>query len=221
MCHEPDMRWVVGQLETRYGRPERPSPKPVLEGLIATILSQNTTGATARQAFAELSRRFPAWEDLPAADTDRLADAIRVAGLAETRARRLQAIVSLVIEEFGEASLEVLRDWPDDAVVRYLTGFEGVGPKTAACVLLFAMARDVFPVDTHVWRICRRLGWVPDSSSRNATFDALAEEVPPDLRHGLHVLLIRLGREVCRAHAPRCDDCPLAARCPSAGVSGS
>jgi endonuclease-3 len=213
MVHTGDIQWVAEQLIAAFGEPVPPPSRPVLDGLIGTILSQNTTGLTAGLAYTELRRRFPDWAQLPEAETAGVADAIRVAGLAETRARRLQSVILSVTDDFGEASLESLREWTDEQVTRYLTGLEGVGPKTAACVLLFAMGRDVFPVDTHVWRIVRRLGWVTDSSTRDQTFEQLGPRVPPELRHSLHVLLIRLGREICRAGRPRCGGCPLAERC--------
>lgn len=203
-------------LRERYGIPPRGEGGPVLDGLLGTILSQNTTGVTARQAFAALRQRYPHWEDLPTADPEDIADTIRIAGLADTRARRMQTIITHVIADFGEASLETLRDWSDDEVERYLTGLPGVGPKTAACVLLFAMRRDVFPVDTHVWRLARRLGWVPATADRNEAFRRLREVVPAPLRHELHVNLIRHGRTVCKAHQTACDQCPLATVCPSA-----
>lgn len=209
------IRWAAEALRPRYGVPARPEPQPVLDGLLGTVLSQHTTGATARQAHRTLKERFPDDDALPEADPEEVAEAIRVAGLAATRARRLQAIVAQVRLDWGEASLETLRDLPDHEVAAYLTQLPGVGPKTAACVLLFAMGRDVFPVDTHVWRLARRLGWVPDSAGRNATFDILGDAVPADLRHELHVNLVRHGRAVCRARRPLCDDCPLASRCPS------
>lgn len=149
------------------------------------------------------------------ADPTELADAIRCAGLAPTRARRMQAILSAVLAAEGELSLERLRELPDDAVAAELARLPGVGIKTAACVLLFSMSRDVFPVDTHIWRIARRLHWVADDASRDQTYAAVSPTVPAGARHELHVHLIRLGREICRSGVPRCGDCPLAARCPT------
>jgi len=215
MPTEAQIESTAAALRQRYGVPERGPVRPVLDGLVGTILSQHTTGPTAKQAEQTLRERFPHWEDLPAADPAALADAIRVAGLAETRAARLQHIVAQAIESFGEASLESLRERTDAEVASFLTSLPGVGPKTAACVLLFAMGCDIFPVDTHVWRIAKRLGWIPDSFDRNETYAALGERVPPPLRHELHVNLVRHGRAICRARRPLCDECPLAEKCPS------
>ncbi len=215
MVDEEQFGWAAAALRERHGVPQRGPGGAVLEALVGTVLSQNSTGSSARLAAQALRARFPNWEELLDAELGEIAEPIRGAGLAETRARRLKAIVARVVERFGEASLEALRAWPDAAAEAWLTALPGVGPKTAACVLLFALDREVFPVDTHVWRLAKRLGWIPDSLSRTEAYEVLREAVPAALRHELHVNLIRHGRTVCRAHRPACDGCPLAARCPS------
>lgn len=211
----PSPEAVARALEARFGRPAQPAGEPVLDGLIRTILSQNTTGANAGAAFAELVDRFPSWPDVLAADDAAVAAAIRPAGLAATRSRRIRSLLQAVVAETGELSLEFLRAWDSERVRAWLTRFDGVGVKTAACVLLFALGRDEFPVDTHVLRLARRLGWVDQGAGRDQAYELLRERVPAADRHSLHVNLIRLGRGLCRPATPRCGDCPLLEVCPT------
>lgn len=208
------VRTVTRRLEGRYGRPAPPRRGPVLDGLIATILSQNTTGTNARLAMRRLRERFPTWDAVLAAETDAVADQIRCAGLANRRAPRIQAILRAVLADRGELSLEHLAEAPSEEVMRQLTAYEGVGIKTAACVLLFTLAREEFPVDTHVLRLTRRLGWVPPNYTADQAYARLRERIPPADRHSLHVNLIAHGRAVCRARRPACDDCALLDICP-------
>ncbi len=211
----PSPEAVARALEARFGRPIQRAGEPVLDGLVRTILSQNTTGANAAAAFAELVRRFPSWPDVLDADDAVVAEAIRPAGLAATRSRRIRSLLQAVEAETGELSLEFLRTWDSERVRVWLTRFDGVGIKTAACVLLFSLGRDEFPVDTHVLRLARRLGWVSERTGRDRAYELLRERVPAADRHSLHVNLIRLGRSLCRPVATRCGDCPLLEVCPT------
>ncbi|MBI2298256.1 MAG: endonuclease III [Armatimonadetes bacterium] len=212
---DPSIDTVTRRLEAAYGIPARPAPHPVLDGLIGTILSQNTTGVNAQRALRRLRDAYPTWDDALAATPQDLADAIRCAGLADLRAPRLLAILQRVAEDHGEVSLEALRERPSDAVRAYLRDLPGVGIKTVECVLLFTLGRDEFPVDTHVHRLALRLGWVAQGTSADAAWARLHPLVAPGDRPSLHVNLIRHGREVCRSRAPRCASCCLSDLCPS------
>jgi endonuclease-3 len=141
---------------------------------------------------------------------------IRSGGLANTKAPRIQAILGEVAEREGSYSLDRLRDLPDAEARAYLTSLPGIGPKTAAVVLSFALGRDAMPVDTHVHRVTRRLGIVPDKASAERADRILHDLVPDGLRTPLHVAFIRLGREICKAPIPRCAQCPLKDLCPTA-----
>jgi len=206
---------VSAALSRAYGRPPPQTRSDPLDGLIGTILSQNTTSANSRAAFAELKRRFPAWERCRDAPARAVISAIRSAGLAQIRGPRIQAILRRVGEERGRLSLDHLHAWPPRRGMAYLQSLPGVGPKTAACVLMFNCRKQVFPVDTHVARIARRLGWAPESAPPEAIQTRLEPRVPPRLRYALHVNLIAHGRACCHARKPACAVCPILAHCPT------
>lgn len=207
---------VADALRRGYGHPRIAPREPPLDALIRTVLSQRTTDANCRRAFAELRRRFPRWERLETASARDIAAAIRSAGLANLKAARLRSMLAEVRRRYGRLSLASLRRRDDAAALAALRALPGIGPKTAACVLLFSLGRDVFPVDTHVQRLCRRLGWVPWTASAEQTQEKMAPLVPRGRALELHINLIRHGRGICRARRPRCGVCLLAHHCPSA-----
>ena len=209
---------VCRRLHRRYGPVEPPPQSPVLDELVATILSQHTADANSSPAFDELCARFGDWDAVREAPASQIAAAIRRAGLAHTKAPRIKAILQHLHAQRGEMSLEFLRRWPARAAMDYLTQFPGVGPKTAACVLLFACGQPVLPVDTHVHRVSQRLGLIGPRVSAAAAHQALGELVPPEWVLEFHIQLIRHGRTRCRAGSPQCPGCPLYDLCPC-GVS--
>jgi endonuclease-3 len=207
------VRAVRRALERAYGKPPAQSRCDPLDGLIGTILSQNTTSGNASAAFAELRRRCPTWEACLQAQTRTIREAIRSAGLAEQRAPRIRQILQQLHDERGEVSLDFVHDLPVAGAREYLQSLPGVGPKTASCVLLFSCRRRVFPVDTHVARITRRLGWVAEQATPEQIQEQLEPRIPANLRYSLHVNMIAHGRTLCRPRDPRCDDCPLLRLC--------
>ena len=199
-------------------------PKPALSALdevVATVLSQHTSDINSERAFAQLKDRFPSWEQVAGAPPDLLADAIRCGGIADQKARRIQQILAAIEEREGSLSLGRLYDLDDAAVEAYLLSLPGVGPKTAACVLAFAMGRPAFPVDTHVHRVAIRLGWIPASTTADKAHQLLAPRIPPELRYDLHVALIGHGRAVCRAQRPRCEVCVVRDLCAYGSAAGT
>ena len=181
--------------------------------LIGTILSQHTSDTNSERAYAQLRRRLPTWEAVRAATIAQVAAAIRPAGLASLKAPRIHAVLRRLARERGRLSLAFLRGWPRDEARAWLRSVPGVGPKTAAIVLQFGLAKPAFAVDTHVDRVGRRLGLIP---ARMSTEDAHAwmEALVPPARYGpLHRFLVRHGREVCTARGPRCEVCPIRAWC--------
>ena len=210
------VRTIVRRLQARFGELAPPRAVDPLDELILTVLSQHTSDLNAERAFGSLRASFPTWEAVVAAPVPLLIDAIRSGGLANTKAPRIQAILQAIHEREGRYDLSVLTTLHDAAARSYLTSLPGVGPKTAAVVLSFALGRDAIPVDTHVHRTSRRLGLVPMRASAEAADRSLHELVPEGLRTPLHVALIRLGREICRAPTPRCHACPLRDLCPTA-----
>jgi endonuclease-3 len=210
------MRTVLGRLRRRYGELLPPRRSDPLEELVLTVLSQHTSDLNAERSFAGLRAAFPTWDEVVRAPTRRVADAIRSGGLADTKAPRIQAILREIRERRGRFDLSYLRDLSDEEARSELVSLPGVGPKTAAVVLSFSLGRDSMPVDTHVHRVTRRLGWIPATASAERADRLLHGTIPPGMRTELHVALIRLGREICKAPTPRCRICPLKDVCPTA-----
>jgi endonuclease-3 len=207
------VREVHRRLREAQG-PFTPKPRlPVLDELIATVLSQHTSDRNSERAFLLLRSRFPSWEAVRRAPTPEVADAIRCGGMAEQKAIRIQQILAEVERREGRLDLERLHRLEAAEVEGYLTSLPGVGPKTAACVLLFAMGRPAFPVDTHVHRVATRLGWLRAGTSAEEAHRVLAGLVPSEVRYDLHLALVTHGRTVCLARAPRCHACPIRDRC--------
>jgi endonuclease-3 len=210
------MRTVLGRLRKRFGDLLPPRRSDPLEELVLTVLSQHTSDLNAERSFEGLRAAFPTWDAVVRARTTRVADAIRSGGLADTKAPRIQSILREIWERRGAFDLSYLRDLPDGQARAELMSLPGVGPKTAAVVLSFSLDRDAMPVDTHVHRVTRRLGWIPSTASAERADRLLHELIPAGMRTELHVALIRLGREICKAPTPRCRQCPLNDICPTA-----
>jgi len=188
-----------------------------LEELVLTILSQNTNDVNRDRAFDAMRSRYPTWEVLASASPGDLAEAIKPGGLSNIKAPRILAVLHEIRDrEGGSLDLGWMRTAHSDRVLAYLTSLPGVGPKTAACVLAFSLRRPVIPVDTHVFRVAGRLGLLPPRTDPERAHAVLEAAVPPRLRVSLHVGMIRLGREICRAGRPQCERCPLQDLCPTA-----
>jgi endonuclease III len=211
------VRTILGRLRKRFGELEPPRSVDALDELILTVLSQHTSDLNAERAFNDLLHAFPGgWADVEAAPTADVAQAIRSGGLSNSKAPRIQAILREIHEREGAYDLGSLASVSDEDARAYLMTLPGIGPKTAAVVLSFALRRDALPVDTHVHRTSSRLGLIPPKASAERADRILHELVPDGLRTPLHVGLIRLGREICKAPVPRCGECPLKDLCPTA-----
>ncbi len=206
---------VYDLLVRAYGIPAWEPDGDALGGLIATVLSQHTSDVNSARAYARLVEAFPTWEAVRDAPTAAVAEAIRPGGLAGIKTERIQQILRELTERLaGERlSLGHLDAMPTADALAYLRSLPGVGPKTAACVLLFSLGKPAFPVDTHVHRVAQRLGWIGPRVSAEAAHETLARAIPAEWQHRLHVDLIRLGREICHARGPECEQCPLRAEC--------
>jgi endonuclease-3 len=199
-------------LLAEYG--DRPwHPRDPVAVLVSTILSQNTNDVNRDRAFEQMRERFPAWEMVRDAPPAELLEAIRPAGLGPTKAPRIQEALRRITAERGEISLDFLADWGVEEARAWLLSIPGVGPKTAAIVLLFALGMPAFPVDTHVHRVSRRLGLIPDRTSREKAHRLLEELVPPAIYYAFHLNLIALGRAVCHARNPEHERCILRDEC--------
>lgn len=205
---------VHRRLLDHYGEPRWRNPLPPLDELVSTILSQNTNDVNRDRAFDALRERFPDWEAVRDAPPEAVKEAIRPAGLANQKGPRIQTVLRQIEEERGELSLDFLGEHPLDEAQDWLQKFKGVGPKTAAIVLLFSLGRPAFPVDTHVHRVTGRLGLRPEKMSAERAHDHLAGIFPEDAYYAAHLNIIRLGREICQARKPDCPACPLQELCP-------
>jgi len=216
---------IVARLSVLYGRPAwRPHGDAMTE-LVLTILSQNTSDTNSGRAFMRLVARFPAWGELMAAAPAEIESEIQVGGLAPTKSGRIKAVLEEVWRRQGSFDISFLRELPLAEAKAWLRSLPGVGPKTAACVLMFALGRPALPVDTHVGRVARRLGLVPAGTGAAAAHDLLEAVLAAEEVYPFHVSLIKHGRRVCRAQRPLCAECPLSDRCPTAplylGTKGS
>jgi endonuclease III len=212
-------RRVMVALDEAYGRPQWSPRFPPVDELVYTVLSQNTADVNTDRSFASLRRRFPSWGEVRDADPEEIAETIAHGGLGQIKAPRIKAILAALSERTGRPDLSELDGMTDEAALAYLRSLPGVGPKTAACVLLFSLGRPAMPVDTHVHRVARRLGLIDrrlTAEKAHVVLSDLAGPHPLDI-YALHVDLVRHGRRVCHARRPGCDGCPLAGFCPAAG----
>jgi endonuclease III len=210
---ETKIRPVLARLAEVYGpRTLRPGREP-LDELVLTILSQNTSDRNSGRAYRTLRQRFPTWEAVLDASIPDLYDAIKAAGLGNVKAPRIQQTLRAVLERRGELSLEFLDELPLDQARGWLTALDGIGPKTAACVLLFALGKPALPVDTHVHRVAKRLGLIGPTVGAEAAHALLEAAVPPEDVYAFHINMIQHGRLICHAQRPQCSACPLADLC--------
>jgi endonuclease-3 len=202
----------IALLEKEYGIP-LPDEEDAVDLLVKTILSQNTSDANSLPAFAQLKSAFPDYELLLRAPDNAIAHCIRRGGLAEIKSRRIKAALERIKEEQGEISLASLAGMKKEKAMDYLIQLPGVGPKTASIVLLFSFGMPFLPVDTHVFRLSRRLGLVEEKANPEKAQKKLEEIVPPEKYASFHLNLIRHGRQVCHARGPRHNQCCLQSCC--------
>lgn len=196
-----------------FGIPRKNSktPDPV-EMLIGTILSQNTNDKNSYQAYISLRKKYSSWNKIALAPVDELENVIRVAGLAKQKSLAINNFLNQLKAEQKKYSLGFINELDNKNAIDALTKYNGVGVKTASCVLLFALGRNVCPVDTHVHRIVNRIGIV-NASTPDKTFFLLNENFPSNIAHPFHTNLIRLGRSICKPKSPACLSCPLLRLC--------
>jgi len=204
---------VHGLLLEEYGHYEWRPHRDAVSELVRTILSQNTSDVNSDRAFARLQSRFATWEQLLLTDSDEIAEAIELGGLARIKAPRIKKALQAIMEERGKLSLDFLRDMDIQEANAWLVSLEGVGPKTAACVLLFALGRPALPVDTHVLRVSRRLGLIGQRHSAEKAHNVLRGMLPEQAIYDFHINMVTHGRQVCHAQRPQCDGCCLARLC--------
>lgn len=206
-------RKVTRKLREAYGTPNLGNCREPVDELFFILLSQRTTGPSYERVFARFKEWAGDWGALRGRSAGRIARVIARAGLGKQKAQHVVGIVERLHEEFGRITLEPLRGWSDTETETFLTSLPGVGVKTAKCVMLFSLDREVLPVDGHVARVAERLGLVDPSASRACTHEVLEQVVPRDLRFDFHVNAVAHGRAVCKARDPKCGECPVRQVC--------
>lgn len=200
-------------LEKEYGKKVQRVKKDAIDELVLTILSQNTSDVNSSKAFESLKRKFRSWEAVETAQTRKIANTIRSGGLANIKAARIKGALREIEKREAALSLNALRRKDTQAAFDYLRSIRGVGPKTAACVLLFSLQRPIMPVDTHIYRVSRRLGIVEEKASPEEAQRTLTRLIKPRLIYQFHINMIEHGRKICIARNPRCPICLLKKSC--------
>jgi endonuclease-3 len=209
---------VADRLEEKFGKPERKRSGKFLNSLIRTVLSQSTNDRNRDVAYERLRQRFPDWQKVRDASLEEIKEAIRPAGLSNQKSKHIKELLEWIDKTYGTFDLDFLCDEKADEVIDTFMQRRGVGIKTMSVVLMFACGKDIFPVDTHVHRICRRLGLVPKNASAEKTHVLMQPLVPKERAFSLHINMLNLGRTLCKARNPHCPACPLNDLCPSAAL---
>ena len=204
---------VIALLREQHGAPKRMPRRDPLSELIAALLSQNTSDANSGRAFENLVSTFGTWDRVAQAEVDKISEAIASGGLNRVKAPRIKAILERIAKEKGSLDLGFLKNMPLPEARGWLESLPGVGPKTAACVLLFSLGRPALPVDTHVYRVSRRLGLIDSKVSPDNAHRILGKIVEPDDIYEFHMNMVRHGRKVCRSQSPLCGGCLLNKGC--------
>lgn len=208
---------IFDELEKQWGREARPASDfrydEPLDDLLLTILSQNTNDKNRDKAYAKLRETYPHWEQVAGAPVESVIDCIRVAGLGETKAKHIKAVLETVREKFGNYSLKALEDWKTEDIRSFLVSLPGIGVKTAGIVLVFDLGREAFPVDTHITRITKRLGWVPENWTPAKIQEYLETVLDGSRFGGGHLNFLEHGRSVCGARKPKCAECTVSQWC--------
>jgi endonuclease III len=204
---------VRKRLEKEFGREDNTVLEEPMAALVNTILSQNTTDVTSDRAYAALRKRYPTWEKLLGADSEELARTIRVGGLPQIKADRILGALAEIKRQTGRLSLDFLRGMTEKEADEWLSQLKGVGPKTRAIIILFALGKKAFPVDTHISRVTQRIGLVRKGASREEAQERMASLSKPDDYFSYHLNLIEHGRKTCSARNPKCSICVLSDIC--------
>jgi endonuclease III len=194
-----------------------------LNELLFIICSVKTTGESYERTYRHFRQQYRRFTDIARATESDLARALSTGGLQNIKAHQILEVINVLVREFGTPTLSPLKKWTDEECECLLTSLPGIGKKVARCIMLYSLGRQVFPVDTHCWRICQRLDWVRSTSRSGACtskdMDRLQSKIPPQLRFSLHVNMVSLGREVCTYYEPKCSMCPIEDFCKKRGVS--
>lgn len=204
---------IAAALTEVYGELDWSRNQDGMDELISCILSQSTTDTNRDRAFERLKSSYESWHAVRFAEIDELTDVIRPAGLANQKAPRIQAVLATIYDEAGEYSIDFLDELSIEEAKDWLVSLKGIGPKTAAIVLCFAYGRPAFPVDTHIFRVSKRIGFIPEKLSANDAHPVMEAIVPTDHYYQFHIQLIQHGRDTCHARKPACERCSITEHC--------
>ena len=208
---------IFDAFEKCFGMEARPAADfcydEPLDDLLLTILSQNTNDKNRDKAYAKLRDAYPTWAEVAKAPLEKVIDCVRIAGLGETKAKHIKAVLEIVKEKFGAYSIKALQSWKTQDIREFLVSLPGVGMKTAAIVLVFDLGREAFPVDTHITRITKRLGWVPENWQPSKIQEYLEATLDASRFRGGHLNFLEHGRNVCDARKPKCELCSVKKYC--------
>ena len=206
-------QYISDTLEHLLGVPKWDGTEDVLECLILTILSQNTTDVSRDKGYAQLREKFPTWEDVLQSDVNAIEETIKIVGLGKQKSETIKNFLSWLKSEYNDLSLEFIHDMKTEDALEFLVQHKGIGIKTASVTLSFACGREVFPVDTHILRITKRLGLISQNCSAEKAHLELPTLIPKGKTYPFHMNLIYFGRQICNARKPLCDKCPLTQHC--------
>lgn len=213
ILEDKPLGYIIQNLERTYGVPENNRASDPLDMLVKVILSQATSDVNSERTFAALKKRYPTWDRTLAARESSIAAAIKSGGLSNQKAAVIKDLLRQIKEREGTLDLNFLHQMPVAEAARYLAQFRGIGPKTIACTLLFACRHDIFPLDTHIFRVLRRIGLIPQKCSDARAHEIMNAIVPEGKYYSFHVNLIRHGRRLCRPRDPECERCPVIEYC--------
>ena len=203
---------LINELRSIYGKKEWKQKNQPLDTLIKTILSQNTSDINSFRAFDSLKLKCPNWEICLQTPIEEIEEAIRMGGLAKTKSKRIKNILEKIKEDKGNLKINFLNNLPVDKARKWLISLKGVGEKTAAVTLLFAFNKPIFPVDTHVLRVTKRMGLIGDISLNKAHHE-LKKIISKEYYYESHLNLIEHGRKICHAQNPECQKCKVSKYC--------
>jgi endonuclease-3 len=186
-----------------------------IDELIFTVLTQNTSDLNAERAYDTLRKSLPTWGQVIEAETEKVAELIKHGGLSNQKSIRIQKILVEILKRIGHFDLEFLAAKPLEETREWFTSLPGVGPKTAAVVMAFSLRMPAFPVDTHIHRVSKRLGFIEENTTADQAHPLMEALIPEDDRYDMHVLLITHGRQICKAPKAQCERCPLNKECPA------
>ncbi|MCP9494416.1 MAG: hypothetical protein MSG64_08180 [Pyrinomonadaceae bacterium MAG19_C2-C3] len=213
IAHDKPLHYIIQNLEQAYGTPVNSHKSDALDMLVRIILSQATSDINSDRAYTALKSRFPTYEQLMRARPATVENTIRSGGLAKQKTATIQNFLRQLQAEHGTLDLSFLDNLSTEEAVAYLQNFRGLGPKTIACTLLFALHKPIFPLDTHIFRILRRIGLIPPKCTDAKAHNLMNARVPEGKHFSFHVNLIRHGRTLCRPRAPLCERCPVVEYC--------